>query len=302
MNAARSVTATFRSNLTPTVVIYDDALASGWANWSWNATIDFAGTSPVKVGTHAAKVALDGWGALSPAMPTGSIDTYGYSALKFWVHGGTGSNKVLSVFTENENGESTPLDITAVANTWTEITVAFTDLGEPSLDQPPELFQPQLQCTSRDHVRRDPAGARLHSRAALRPSYSTRIPLRKGILQSVTLLDRRQRRRDVREVAIAVGATGTLVATFVWATEPWLRAWILILSATAALIVVLRSIALFRRRNRSTVGSLAMFCRTELSRLDTESRLQRTLAWWYLAPILVGTNLCVAVSCAGLRL
>jgi len=92
----------------------------------------------------------------------------------------------------------------------------------------------------------------------------------------VTLLDRRQIRRDVREVAIAVGATVALAATFVWATEPWLRAWILILSATAALIAVWRSFALFRRRNRSTAGSLATFCRTELSRLDTEIRLQRT--------------------------
>ena len=112
----------------------------------------------------------------------------------------------------------------------------------------------------------------------------------------MTLLDRPQIRRDVREDAIAVGATVALAATFVWAPEPWLRAWILILSATAALIAVWRSLALFRRRNRSTAGSLATFCRIELSRLDTEIRLQRTLVWWYLAPILVGTNLYVAVS------
>jgi hypothetical protein len=120
-----------------------------------------------------------------------------------------------------------------------------------------------------------------------------------AIVQNVTLLDRRQLRRDVREIAIAAGATGVLASTLMWATEPWFRAWILILSASAALIAVWRYIALFRRRNRPTADSLSTFCRSELSRLDTEIRLQRTLAWWYLAPILIGTNLYVFLSSEG---
>ena len=56
MNVDRSATAVFQSNNPPTVVIYDDALASGWENWSWDAAIDFAGISPVKVGSNAANV------------------------------------------------------------------------------------------------------------------------------------------------------------------------------------------------------------------------------------------------------
>lgn len=132
MNADRSVMATFRSNNPPTVVIYDDALANGWDNWSWDAAIDFAGTSPVKVGTHAANVTLGDWSGFSPAMSSGSIDTAGYSALKFWIHGGTESDQVLSVYTQDENGnQSTHVDITAVAESWNEFTVTLDDLGNP---------------------------------------------------------------------------------------------------------------------------------------------------------------------------
>jgi hypothetical protein len=132
MSADRSVTASFFDSHPDPVLIYDDALASGWADWSWNAAIDFSGTSPVQVGQHAAKVTLGGWGGFSPAMPSGSIDTFGYTHLRFWLHGGTGSNKNLKFFTEGEGGESSRVDITAVADTWTEVTVTLSDLGNPA--------------------------------------------------------------------------------------------------------------------------------------------------------------------------
>ena len=133
MRAARSVTANFRSNTPATATIYGDALADGWSNWSWGATIDFSGTSPVRVGTHAANVTLAAWGGFSPRKRT-AVDTYGYAALKFWVHGGTGSDKVLTVFTQttDEGGVSPVVEVTATANTWTEITVSLDSLGNPA--------------------------------------------------------------------------------------------------------------------------------------------------------------------------
>ncbi len=133
MSAARSVTATFMSTTAPTVTIYGDGLASGWEDWSWTATVNLAGTSPVRVGTLAANVTLGGWGAFSPHKATGAIDTYGYQALKFWVHGGTGSTKTLRVWTEDAGGASSAtVDVTAAANTWTEITVTLAALGNPA--------------------------------------------------------------------------------------------------------------------------------------------------------------------------
>ncbi len=133
MSAARSVTATFQSNTTPQVMIYDDALASGWSNWSWSATINLAGTSPVRLGTYAVNATLAGNGAFSPAMSSGSVDTTsGYNAIKFWVHGGTGSDKVLRFFSEGDGGQSPNVNFTAVADTWNEITIPLSELGNPA--------------------------------------------------------------------------------------------------------------------------------------------------------------------------
>ena len=132
MNAARSVTASFRTNNTPAITIYDDALASGWANWSWSATIDLAGTSPVYAGSHAVNATMEGWGAFSPAMSSGMIDTFGYQAVKFWVHGGTGSDKEIRFFSEGDGGQSDDVYFNAVAGTWTEITITLAELGSPA--------------------------------------------------------------------------------------------------------------------------------------------------------------------------
>jgi len=132
MSAARSVTATFNAT-TPVVTIYGDALASDWASWSWSATIDFGGTSPVRVGTRATNVTYQGWGGLSLRKGT-TQGTAGYAALKFWVHGGAGAAKSLRVYTQTADagGESLSVVVSAPANTWTEITVPLSSLGGPA--------------------------------------------------------------------------------------------------------------------------------------------------------------------------
>lgn len=134
MNAARSVTATFRSNVSPEVVIYDDALGQNWENWSWSSTIGLSGTDPVHQGTYSADITLGGWGAFSPALSTqaASIDTHGYSTVQFWIHGGS-ADKQINFFTQDEGEQSSnTVIITAVAGTWTEINVSLEELGNPS--------------------------------------------------------------------------------------------------------------------------------------------------------------------------
>ena len=132
MSAARSVTATFNTT-TPAATIYGDALAADWASWSWSATIDFAGTSPVRVGTRAINVTYQGWGGLSLRKGTAQ-GTAGYTALRFWVHGGTGTAKSLRVSTQTADtgGESGSVVVSAPANAWTEITVPLSALGSPA--------------------------------------------------------------------------------------------------------------------------------------------------------------------------
>jgi endoglucanase len=136
MTTNRSVTAEFRSNIVEPVIIYDDALASGWVDYSWTATINLAGTSPVHSGTHAVNATLGAWGAFSPYKSNGAIDTYGYDAIEFWVHGGTGSSKSIRFYTENGGSSSDIYNFVAPAGAWTETTVTLSDLGNPeSIDR-----------------------------------------------------------------------------------------------------------------------------------------------------------------------
>ena len=103
----------------------------------------------------------------------------------------------------------------------------------------------------------------------------------------------------MRELALGAAAAGLMAAMVPWAREPWLQSWIAILAAAAALFAVWRYRVLFRRRGGANAESLAAFCRAEISRLETEIRLQRTLAWWYLLPIFLGTNLYVLLASRG---
>jgi endoglucanase len=132
MSAARSVTATFNAT-TPVVTIYGDVLASDWANWSWSATLDFGGTNPVRIGARAINATYQGWGGVSLRKGTAQ-STSGYTALKFWVHGGTGAAKSLRVYTQTADagGEGTSVVVSAPPNTWTEMVVPFSALGNPA--------------------------------------------------------------------------------------------------------------------------------------------------------------------------
>lgn len=117
----------------PPVYVYQDALASGWQDWSWDTTRSFANTSPVRNGTNSIAVTYTaGWAGLSLNNST-PLSTAGYSSIKFWVHGGTGSNKSLWVYVEPAAATPNPTyAFTATANTWTEITVPLAALGNPT--------------------------------------------------------------------------------------------------------------------------------------------------------------------------
>ncbi|PZC45944.1 MAG: hypothetical protein DK306_001415, partial [Chloroflexi bacterium] len=67
-----------------THTIYDDALAPGWANWSWNTTVNFAAPSPVYTGSAAlaAEVTVT-WGGLYLHANT-PLDLSPYSELRFF--------------------------------------------------------------------------------------------------------------------------------------------------------------------------------------------------------------------------
>jgi hypothetical protein len=113
--------------------IFADALSADWSNWSWSATVNLSATSPVRVGSRAILVTYQAWGGLSLRKGTAQSTT-GFTALKCWVHGGTGSTKSLRVYTQTtDTGASGPaVAVSAPANAWTEITVPLSALGSPA--------------------------------------------------------------------------------------------------------------------------------------------------------------------------
>ena len=133
MSSDRSVSATFRSNTSQEVVIYDDTLAENWQNWSWLGSFDLSATSPVHSGDYSVNVTLNAWGGFSPALSiyADPIDTCGYKEISFWIHGGN-ENKTVDFFTQDEGEESSnTVVVTAIAGTWTKINVSMDQLGNP---------------------------------------------------------------------------------------------------------------------------------------------------------------------------
>jgi len=109
------------------LVIYSDSLASGWENWSWDASVDFSDTSPVYNGTRSMAVTItSAWGSLY-LHSTSSIALGYYEKISFWIYGNSGTGNLRLVL----NGTDY-YSFTAPAGTWTNITVPFSAMGSPA--------------------------------------------------------------------------------------------------------------------------------------------------------------------------
>lgn len=112
--------------------IYSDALENGWQNWSW-ASVSFSATSPVHAGAKSIAVAADGWEAVY--LHHDAIDSSGFSAVSFWIHGGaTGSRVQLQALL---SGQAQPAFAITPTADWQQVTVSLSALGaanKPDLD------------------------------------------------------------------------------------------------------------------------------------------------------------------------
>jgi hypothetical protein len=119
------------------LVVYDDQLENGFANWSWG-TVDFAETAYVHSGAYGISFVPANWDGLYFELNTG-IDTVSYSALDFWINGGSAGGQNLSVALVSGGTAigSAPLDSfvpggTIPANSWVEVNIPFASLGVTS--------------------------------------------------------------------------------------------------------------------------------------------------------------------------
>ena len=116
--------------------IYTDSLQNGWIDYSFGCTRNFENTSPVQLGTDSISCTYTaGYQGLSLHNNT-PLNTAGYSALSFWINGGTAGGQTIMVLAQRSSGAST----TAVplknylpgggvpANTWVHVQIPLTDL------------------------------------------------------------------------------------------------------------------------------------------------------------------------------
>ncbi|GLB36669.1 putative glycoside hydrolase family 44 [Lyophyllum shimeji] len=106
----------------------DGALASGWENWSWGSTIDFAATDLFE-GTSSASVNSTAWAALSVKLE-GTFPTY--AGLKFDIAGAQPDVQIfVQSSTDNSQSPTIPLSAfgkTITANSFTSLLIDFSAL------------------------------------------------------------------------------------------------------------------------------------------------------------------------------
>jgi chitinase len=135
-NGATSLLNAIQDVMNATKVVYADALSTGWANWSWDATTNFAVTSPVQSGTKSIGVTVTAaWGALY--LHHAGLSPSGLSKLEFWIHGGTAGGQPLVVYIEDTSGASHPqVPVSSyvtggsiAAGTWRKVSIPLSALG-----------------------------------------------------------------------------------------------------------------------------------------------------------------------------
>lgn len=117
----------------PSLDVYQDSLATGWQDWSWGTTRQFANGSPVQSGsTSLAVTYTEAWGGLYLRAET-AVSTASVNSLQFWLHGGSGGGQQLMVKVINGSEQwSSGYAVTAVSQSWQLVTIPLSALGNPS--------------------------------------------------------------------------------------------------------------------------------------------------------------------------
>jgi hypothetical protein len=118
------------------LIVYDDALQNGFQDWGW-APHSYTNTSPVYLGADSILVSYTGnYDGLWMVNPGAGIDTAGYVAVRFAVHGGSAGGQSLSV--KAGSGTSYPSNAVSlnaylpggpVAGSWRVVTIPLSALN-----------------------------------------------------------------------------------------------------------------------------------------------------------------------------
>ncbi len=128
--------AAYASPVRASAVVYADALANGWQDWSWGGiTRNYSNPSPVHSGTASISVTYTGgWSGLQLGLLS-ALDVTAFDTFQFYVHGGSAGGQVVQVQVGNSNtGMSVTVDVTPTAGKWTQINVPLAGLGVTTIN------------------------------------------------------------------------------------------------------------------------------------------------------------------------
>jgi len=112
------------------LIIYADALASGWSDGSYDCTRSFANPSPVHSGSDSISVTVTGgYGGIQ--LNHASMTNTAYGFISFWLNGGVTGGQQLQMYGILSSGvQSARYGLTTpLANTWLQYIVPLSALG-----------------------------------------------------------------------------------------------------------------------------------------------------------------------------
>ncbi len=113
------------------IIVYDDALQSGFQDWSW-APHDLNNTTTVYLGTSSVSMQADNWMGVLFHQDT-AINLADNNRLSFQIHGGSNGGQLIRVYFQNNGAAIASTDIPALtANSWQNIVISLADLGVTS--------------------------------------------------------------------------------------------------------------------------------------------------------------------------
>jgi len=116
------------------LVVYGDALATNWQDWSWSTTVNFANASPTHSGgASLAATYMAGWAGVSLRSPS-LLTASDYTGISFWAHGGASGSRTVRFLVQQTDagGDSAAVTLNIPAGTWTQFTVSMSQLGNPA--------------------------------------------------------------------------------------------------------------------------------------------------------------------------
>ncbi|MES2774577.1 MAG: glycoside hydrolase family 9 protein [Bacteroidota bacterium] len=116
---------------TTDIVIYDEALATGWEDWSWGSTRNFNNTTPVKTGAKSLLVNYAGNGGLSLRKLNAALPTAA-TTLRFWVQTTAKASFKVFIQTDDNSAAGTSYTVNTTPNKWQEVVVTMSQMGNPA--------------------------------------------------------------------------------------------------------------------------------------------------------------------------